>query len=72
MLSERAVILEGKMQELEGQKRLREVWAQRIADCEEGLVLKAAESTYGDWKLPWVKVRNISPNPQPLKIHECS
>lgn len=72
MLSERAIILEGKMQELEGQKKLREVWAQRIADCEEGLVLKAAESTYGDWKLPWVKVRNITPKPQPLKIHECS
>jgi len=56
MLSERTVVLEGKMQELEGQKRLREVWAQRIVDCEEGLVLKAEESTYGDWKLPWVKV----------------
>ncbi|OJA10686.1 hypothetical protein AZE42_01062 [Rhizopogon vesiculosus] len=57
MLSERAVILDGKIQELEGQKRLREVWAQRIADCEEGLVLKAEESTYGDWKLPWVKLK---------------
>lgn len=37
-------------------QRLREVWAQHIADREEGLVLKAAESKYGDWKLPWVKV----------------
>ncbi|KAG1746672.1 DNA ligase/mRNA capping enzyme [Suillus paluster] len=57
ILAERAVIIDGNVQELEGQKRLREVWAQRITDCEEGLVLKAGESTYGDWKLPWVKLK---------------
>ncbi|KAG0709226.1 DNA ligase/mRNA capping enzyme [Suillus ampliporus] len=57
MLAERAVVIDGSVQVLEGQKRLREVWAQRITDCEEGLVLKAGESIYGDWKLPWVKLK---------------
>ncbi|KAH7890733.1 DNA ligase/mRNA capping enzyme [Phlebopus sp. FC_14] len=38
-------------------QKLREVWAQAIAEHEEGLVLKSAESTYGDWKLPWVKLK---------------
>ena len=32
------------------------VFANTIATHEEGLVLKAEESKYGDWKLPWVKV----------------
>ncbi|KAI6112701.1 DNA ligase/mRNA capping enzyme [Pisolithus sp. B1] len=34
-----------------------EVWAQKIVDCEEGIVLKAGESVYGDWRLPWVKLK---------------
>lgn len=38
-------------------QRLREVWAQKIVDCEEGLILKAGESVYEDWKLPWVKLK---------------
>jgi DNA ligase-4 len=57
MLAERVVIIGGQVQEAEGQKRLRETWAKRITECEEGLVLKSSDSTYGDWKLPWVKVR---------------
>jgi DNA ligase-4 len=57
MLADRTIIIDGHVQEAEGQKRLRETWAKRITECEEGLVLKASDSTYGDWKLPWVKVR---------------
>ncbi|KAG1741125.1 DNA ligase/mRNA capping enzyme [Suillus lakei] len=57
ILAERAVITGGKVQEPEGQKRLREIWAKRITECEEGLVLKASDSTYGDWRLPWVKLK---------------
>lgn len=57
MLADRTIILDGQVQEAEGQKRLRETWAKRITEREEGLILKASDSTYGDWKLPWVKVR---------------
>ncbi|KIM61319.1 hypothetical protein SCLCIDRAFT_16155 [Scleroderma citrinum Foug A] len=58
MIAERALISSGPEVSLErASQRLREVWAQRIVDCEEGLVLKAGESFYGDWKLPWVKLK---------------
>ncbi|KAG1751674.1 DNA ligase/mRNA capping enzyme, partial [Suillus occidentalis] len=57
MLADRTIIIDGQVQEAEGQKRLRETWAKRITECEEGLVLKASDSTYGDWKLPWVKLK---------------
>lgn len=57
MLADRTIIIDGHVQEAEGQKRLRETWAKRITECEEGLVLKASDSTYGDWKLPWVKLK---------------
>ena len=58
MIAERALISAGPEVSMErASQRLREVWAQRIVDCVEGLVLKAGESWYGDWKLPWVKVR---------------
>lgn len=57
MLVARAVIIGGEVQEAEGQKRLRKTWAKRITECEEGLVLKASDSTYGDWRLPWVKLK---------------
>ncbi|ESK96426.1 atp dependent dna ligase domain protein [Moniliophthora roreri MCA 2997] len=33
------------------------IFARRLASYEEGLVLKAAESAYNDWKLPWVKLK---------------
>ncbi|KAJ8094352.1 hypothetical protein PM082_010786 [Marasmius tenuissimus] len=33
------------------------VFTEILASYKEGLVLKAAESTYNDWKLPWVKLK---------------
>ncbi|KAF9269005.1 DNA ligase/mRNA capping enzyme, partial [Marasmius fiardii PR-910] len=33
------------------------IFAGTLASHEEGLVLKAAESGYNDWKLPWVKLK---------------
>lgn len=57
MLADRTIIIDGQVHKAEGQKRLRETWAKRITECEEGLVLKASDSTYGDWKLPWVKLK---------------
>ena len=41
----------------DAESQLRQVFAEHIADHQEGLVLKAEESRYNDWKLPWVKVR---------------
>jgi ATP-dependent DNA ligase len=37
--------------------QLRAIWARVIAECEEGLVLKADEGAYNDYRSPWVKVR---------------
>ncbi|KAJ2919477.1 hypothetical protein MD484_g929, partial [Candolleomyces efflorescens] len=34
-----------------------EIFAEHIADSEEGLVLKAEGSYYNDYKLPWVKLK---------------
>ncbi|KAH7922581.1 DNA ligase/mRNA capping enzyme [Leucogyrophana mollusca] len=36
---------------------LRQIWAEKIADHEEGLVLKASEASYNDFRLPWVKLK---------------
>ena len=36
---------------------LRWIFAYHLADHEEGLVLKAAESRYNDYSLPWVKLK---------------
>lgn len=58
MIAKRELISSGPEIGIEiASKRLREVWAQKIVDCEEGLVLKAGESVYGDWRLPWVKLK---------------
>lgn len=54
MLSERTAIDMGCRNE--ARDDLTCVFANTIAAHEEGLVLKAEESKYGDWKLPWVKV----------------
>lgn len=54
MLSERTAIDMGCRNE--ARDELTCVFANTIAAHEEGLVLKAEESKYGDWKLPWVKV----------------
>ena len=37
--------------------KLQTIFAQSIADFEEGVVLKADESTYHDFSLPWVKLK---------------
>ncbi|KAG2011553.1 DNA ligase I [Coprinopsis cinerea AmutBmut pab1-1] len=42
---------------LTAQSNLRSIFAGVIADHQEGLILKAEESRYNDWKLPWVKVK---------------
>ncbi|KAI6125420.1 DNA ligase/mRNA capping enzyme [Pisolithus croceorrhizus] len=58
MIAKRELISSGPETCMENaSKKLREVWAQKIVDCEEGLVLKAGESVYGDWRLPWVKLK---------------
>ncbi|KAF8449063.1 DNA ligase/mRNA capping enzyme [Boletus edulis BED1] len=56
MIAERSMVSGGSEVE-DAAKNLREIWAQRIADSQEGLVLKSGESTYGDWRLPWVKLK---------------
>lgn len=38
---------------------LRKVFAEVIADHQEGLVLKAHEAAYNDWRMPWVKVGRV-------------
>lgn len=39
------------------EKALEEAFAATIADHQEGLVIKAEESHYHDYKLPWVKLK---------------
>ena len=57
MIAERSVVSSGPELCIDSvAKNLREIWAHRIAESQEGLVLKSGESTYGDWRLPWVKV----------------
>lgn len=41
----------------EPEQALYKIFASHVADCEEGLVLKAEESYYSDYKLPWVKLK---------------
>lgn len=38
-------------------RELAEIFAQSIARGEEGLILKAGESSYNDYKKPWVKIK---------------
>ncbi|KAL5513320.1 hypothetical protein ACEPAH_3719 [Sanghuangporus vaninii] len=40
-----------------GLKLLEHIFASSIADHEEGLVLKATDATYADWRWPWVKLK---------------
>ena len=59
MIAERSMVCSGpEVCTEDAAKNLREIWAQHIAESQEGLVLKSGESTYGDWRLPWVKVRD--------------
>lgn len=46
--------------------------ARTIAYHQEGLVLKAEESRYGDWKLPWVKVRKLAGSGIVTYVYLCS
>ncbi|TFK17324.1 hypothetical protein FA15DRAFT_338182 [Coprinopsis marcescibilis] len=41
----------------EAQESLRTIFAEQVADHQEGLVIKADESRYNDYKLPWVKLK---------------
>jgi DNA ligase-4 len=38
-------------------RELYNIFAQHIATCQEGLVLKAEKSMYNDYKKPWVKIK---------------
>ncbi|KAG8220912.1 DNA ligase/mRNA capping enzyme [Butyriboletus roseoflavus] len=58
MIAERSVVSSDPETRMESAaKNLREIWAQRIAENQEGLVLKSGESAYGDWRMPWVKLK---------------
>ncbi|KAH7913070.1 DNA ligase/mRNA capping enzyme, partial [Hygrophoropsis aurantiaca] len=54
MLAERRTVHQGKDRPVEV---LRQIWAEKIADHEEGLVLKASEASYNDFRFPWVKLK---------------
>ncbi|KZT07561.1 uncharacterized protein LAESUDRAFT_115651 [Laetiporus sulphureus 93-53] len=41
----------------DGNAQLRTIFSGLIADHQEGVVLKADESRYNDWRLPWVKLK---------------
>jgi DNA ligase-4 len=59
MLAERSRIVLNGPQNIDGAgNQLRNVWARVIADGEEGLVLKADQGMYNDYRSPWVKVRD--------------
>ena len=65
MLAERTpIVLNGPGNIIDAGEQLRAIWARTVAECEEGLVLKADEGEYNDYRSPWVKVRTscfISP-----------
>ncbi|KXN89405.1 DNA ligase 4 [Leucoagaricus sp. SymC.cos] len=54
MFSERHMI---DMSEPDPSERLRRIFAEHLGNNQEGLVLKADESEYNDWCLPWVKLK---------------
>lgn len=61
MLAERhAISLNGPHGIPGAAEQLRSLWATNIADCEEGLVLKAADGFYNHYRSPWVKVHSLS------------
>ncbi|KAF9221357.1 DNA ligase/mRNA capping enzyme [Gyrodon lividus] len=58
IIAERTLVSSGLDLNMEkASRKLREVWAQRIVECQEGLVLKSEGSAYADWRLPWVKLK---------------
>ena len=56
ILSERYLV-DNDMQATNPRATLRRIFAEQIADHQEGLMLKAAESFYNDFHLPWVKLK---------------
>ncbi|THH19263.1 hypothetical protein EW146_g1886 [Bondarzewia mesenterica] len=40
-----------------GEEQLRRIFAKHVADFEEGVVLKADEGRYRDYRFPWVKLK---------------
>ncbi|KZP21054.1 hypothetical protein FIBSPDRAFT_788707 [Athelia psychrophila] len=58
MLAERhAISLNGPRGIPGAAEQLRSLWATNITDCEEGLVLKAADGFYNHYRSPWVKLK---------------
>ena len=57
MLAERTPIASNGPNDIDSaDKQLRAIWARIIAECQEGLVLKADDGGYNDYRSPWVKV----------------
>lgn len=54
MLSDRLCI---DMTQERPYKTLERIFAEHIADKQEGIILKADESRYNDYNLPWVKLK---------------
>lgn len=60
MLAERTAIHLNGPRGMQGAgQQLRSAWASTLAECEEGLVLKADDSLYNNYRSPWVKVRYV-------------
>ncbi|KAA1470337.1 hypothetical protein DENSPDRAFT_797606 [Dentipellis sp. KUC8613] len=58
MIAQRhSILLDGPSGIAGGEHQLRRVFAAHIADFEEGIVLKADESRYRDYRLPWIKLK---------------
>ncbi|KIM90611.1 hypothetical protein PILCRDRAFT_1874 [Piloderma croceum F 1598] len=58
MLAERTpIVLNGPGDIVHAGNQLRAIWSRIIAECEEGLVLKADEGGYNDYRSPWVKLK---------------
>ena len=45
------------MTKKDSSRALCKIFAKHIASCQEGLVVKAEDSRYNDYKQPWVKVK---------------
>jgi DNA ligase 4 len=52
-----SMLAERKLIDDRSTDRLKDVFAETVAQCEEGLVLKAEDTAYNDWRRPWVKLK---------------
>jgi DNA ligase-4 len=59
MLADRVPIELNRGAGEEAEKSLRRIFADRIADHQEGIVIKSDEGMYNDRREPWVKVRKV-------------